>query len=204
MKKHSSPFLFFFLAIFCSGAFQVLAQQKVELPDLKQKQKGIYARISTGIATGKTNYRDLFDIKGIPVPFIFQLGYQTGSNVGIYFNYDVLFIVNPETNGNAAADLMTVPQVGGGLSFYFGKGKNYIYADGNMTTTHLLTDGDVYATNPGFGLNIGWGYDHNLVRHMSIGGTIFYHYSTMKDKDSQESPLNNNYLGVCLSFRFGK
>ncbi len=204
MKKRISLFLLFFLTVSFSVVFQGLAQQKVELPELKQKQKGIYARISTGIATGKTNYRDAYDIKGIPVPLIFQLGYQTGSSVAIYFNYDVMFIVNPETSGNSAADLMTVPQVGGGLSFYFGKGKNYIFADGNMASTRLLIDEEVYATNPGFGLNVGWGYDHNLVRHMSIGGTIFYHYSSMKDKDDLESPLTNNYLGVCLSFRFGK
>jgi len=204
MKKQTSLPLLFFLLLSFTPFFQALSQQKVDLPELKQKQKGIYTRLSAGIATGKTKYRDAYDIKGIPVPFVFQLGYQTGSNVAIYFNYDVMFIVNPETGGASAADLMTIPQVGGGLSVYFGKGKNYIFADGNMATTRLLTDGDAYATDPGFGLNIGWGYDHNLVKHISIGGTIFYHYSSMKDKDELQSPLNNNYLGALLSFRFGK
>jgi hypothetical protein len=204
MKRKHNIFFILILLLSFSSVFQASAQQKVELPELKQKQKGIYTRLSSGIAMGNTNYKSLYDIKGTTIPFVFQLGYQTAFNVAIYFNYNVLFVLNPQTDGKYAADLMTIPQFGGGLSFYFGKGKNYIYVDANSATTRLLIDSDVYATDPGFGLNVGWGYDHNLVKHVSIGGAIFYHYSTMKDKDSAASPLKNNYLGVCLSFRFGK
>jgi len=198
--------IFFILVFFLSfsSVFQLAAQQKVDLPELKQKQKGIYTRINAGIAMGNTNYRELYDIKGFTIPFVFQLGYQSAKNIAVYFNYNVLFIMNPETDGHAAADLMTIPQFGGGLSFYFGKGKNYIFVDGNSATTRLLTDDNVYATDPGFALNVGWGYDHNLVKHVSVGGSLFYHFSTMKDKDDIQSPMKNNYLGMCISFRFGK
>jgi hypothetical protein len=202
-NRKSLPLIILFLFLF-SSFFQALAQQKVDLPDLKQKQKGFYVRLNAGIATGKTNYKDNYDIRGFTIPFVFQLGYQTASAVSIYFNYDILFVLNPESDGAAISDLMTIPQVGGGLSFYFGKGKNYIFADGNLANTRLLEGGDVYSTDNGFALNVGWGYDHNIVRHMSIGGTIFYHYSSMKDKDAVQSPVNNNYLGMCLSLRFGK
>ena len=204
MNRKNNIFLFLAFILSLSSIFQLSAQQKVDLPELKQKQKGIYTRLSSGISMGNTNYKSLYDIKGTTIPFVFQLGYQTAFNVAFYFNYNVLFVLNPATDGDYAADLMTIPQFGGGLSFYFGKGKNYIYVDANSATTRLLIDSEVFSTDPGFGLNIGWGYDHNLVKHVSIGGTIFYHYSTMKDKDSTASPLKNNYLGVCLSFRFGK
>ncbi len=195
----------FFLVFLLLLSLPLSAQKEVVIPELKEKQKGFFFRISTGIGTTKTDFKEVYDIRGFTIPLIFHLGYQTSSPLGFYLNYSVPFLINPEYSPSNTLDnnLVTFPQFGGGALFRFGKGNNYLFADGNLTSYRRLISDDVVTSGPGFGLNIGWGYDHNIVRNVNMGGSIYYHYSTMKD-DPAESPVVTQHVGMCLSFRFGK
>ncbi|GEM_PF-4074701 len=203
MKFHAH-LLFLLLTLFLSP-LSVSAQKEVVIPELQEKQKGFFFRISAGIGTGKTDFKEVYDIRGFTIPLSFHLGYQTSSPLGIYLNYSIPFILNPEYSPDNTLDnpLMTIPQFGGGALYRFGKGNNYLFSDVNVASLRRLISDNVVASGPGFGLNLGWGYDHNLVKSVHMGANLFYHFSTMKD-DPGESPVVDNYLGACLSFLFGK
>ena len=195
------------LTLLFSFSFTAYTQQKVNLQELKEKQKGFFTRINLGIATGKTNFEDYFSITGPTIPFSIQAGAQLSPSFALYFVYGMLINVNPDITGGNYADLVTIPQLGGGFAYYFGKGKTYFYADLNYGITSIITDGSTGSTNGGLAFNIGYGYDFNIVKRIDLGANIFYHYSTMKDKPSLlfgEPQVTNKYFGVCLSFRFGR
>ncbi len=183
------------------------AQQKVNLPELKEKQKGFFTRINLGVATGKVKFEDYFNITGLTIPISIQLGSQLSPNFALYATYSNLFMASPVVSDiSFSADMVSIPQLGVGFAYYFGKGKTYIYADGNYAITTIVASGSSGSTNGGLGLNIGYGYDYNLFKRIDLGANIFYHYSTMKDKPSSigEPQVTNNFLGACLSFRFGR
>ncbi len=203
MKKIST-FLFFILCF--SFVFPAFAQQKVVLPELKEKQKGFFTRVNLGIATGKTNFGDYFNITGPTVPFSIQGGTQINQNLALYLVFGMLVNVKPEVSGGGYSDLVSIPQLGGGFSYYFGKGKTYLFADINYAVTSVSTDGSSGSTNGGFAVNGGYGYDFNIISRIDMGANVFYHYSSMTDKPSAygEPQVTNNFLGVCFSFRFGR
>ncbi|MCD6202287.1 MAG: hypothetical protein J7K46_10830 [Bacteroidales bacterium] len=203
MKK-ISIFLFFLLCL--SFDYPAFSQQKVVLPELKEKQKGFFTRVNLGLATGKTNFGDYFNITGPTVPFSIQAGNQLNPRLALYLVFGMLINVQPKVSDGGYSDLVSVPQLGGGFSYYFGKGKTYLNADINYAVTSVSSDGSSGSTNGGFALNVGYGYDFNIVKRIDIGTNVFYHYSSMTDKPSTfgEPQVTNNFLGVCFSFRFGR
>ncbi|MEA1897530.1 MAG: hypothetical protein U9N53_07685 [Bacteroidota bacterium] len=205
MKKKSifNGLLFF---VFLALGIQTIAQQTVELSEEQFHQKGYYVRIGAAPTFGYSDFEDSFEYSEYGFFFNLRGGYRFSSKIGAHAIFSWMLAEGKTDNTAYDVDKFNMIGVGGGFTFYFGKGYSYIIPE-IMANEISTTINDVdWTSTLGLGINLYAGHDINLGKGLGLGIMGFVHYSTVDLELSGNDLLGvtNFYYGAEISLRFGK
>jgi hypothetical protein len=203
-KKLFFTSLLFF--VFIISGIQTLGQQTVDLPEEQLQQKGYYVRAGVAPAFGNSDFED-FEYSSYGFFFNFRAGYRFSNKIGAHAIFSWMLAEGKTDDSFTTVDKFNLTGVGGGFTFYFGKGYSYLIPEimlSNINTTIYDVEWD---SNPGLGINLYGGHDINFGKDMGLGLMGFVYYSTVDLVLSGPDELlgvTNVYYGVEISLRFGK
>ena len=198
--KKLSLYLFFLSIV----ATPIFAQQKVEMPKDEMEQKGFYIRAGAGIASGTASFSNLFDYSASGILITLRAGQRFSKRVGIHAAVSGLMGLTKNSNLSYKVDQFTLAGIGGGATFYYGKGYTYIIPEIMLNEISATINGSDGNSSLGVGFNLYGGHDINLGKDFGLGLMVFIHYSSLTYEFANPADVENVFYGFEVSLRFGK
>jgi len=190
-------------AILCIMPEATMAQRKVDLGEAEFSYAGFFVRANVGFGAGSAEWIDLGKNEGAGISLAGRAGYRFTKGIGLHGVVSSGIYTNSTSNDWDPVEKLNFTNIGGGPTFYFGKGYSYLILEVVYTKISIDDGFDAWTTSGGVGGTLATGYDFNVAKNFGIGLCAFVHVGSMKDFDDYYDVINLFY-GVEISFRVGK
>ena len=196
--------LFIFLLTFSSGI--VFSQSSG-----KHKHDGFFLRLIAGPSYSTQTLNDAsidMNVKGISGSFNCQVGAEIAENLNAFGEVAGFTITNPEVEIDGKVyDTDEVKSscfgFGGGLTYYFMPSNFYVTGSIQAAKAKIEYEKGntkfVGESNYGFGVFAGVGKEWWISDDWALGAVVFFSYSSVPDKDSDEVTISNVTFGAAFS-----
>lgn len=193
--------LLFFIPLLLINS--LLGQQGVREHD------GFYLRMLGGAGYAQLTEENVMgsDLKftGVGSPLHIQIGGNISESLIIFGDIGGLVISDPDLEWmgqtTATSNLsVSIYDIGAGITYYLMPSNFYLALSLLSSQASLEYENATGESEIGFGLNVLIGKEWWVGDDWAIGPTIYFCFSTMKDKvDSEEYTINNYSIGILFS-----